>query len=71
MQASNKRKIVAVVLGLALVVALGAFVISGDSGDPSIPDGSVALVEEAPDGAITQEEFDAEPAPGSLQPSTA
>ena len=58
MQASNKRKIVAVVLGLALVVALGAFVISGDSGDPSIPDGSVALVEEAPDGAITQEEFD-------------
>ncbi len=59
MQASGKRKIVAVVLGLALVVALGAFVISGDSGDPSIPDGAVAIVEDAPDGTITQEEFDA------------
>ncbi|MGI9020529.1 MAG: peptidyl-prolyl cis-trans isomerase, partial [Solirubrobacterales bacterium] len=59
MQASGKRKIVAVVLGLALVVALGAFVITGDAGDPSIPEGSVATVEEAPDGAITQEEFDA------------
>jgi len=58
-QASGKRKIVAVVLGLALVVALGAFVISGDSGDPSIPDGAVAIVEDAPDGTITQDEYEA------------
>lgn len=57
MQASGKRKIVAVVLGLALVVALGAFIFS-DPGDPSIPDGAVAVVEDAPDGAITQEEYD-------------
>jgi parvulin-like peptidyl-prolyl isomerase len=56
-QASGKRKIVAVVLGLALVVALGAFVAS-DPGDPSIPDGAVAVVEDAPDGTITDEEFD-------------
>ena len=57
MQASSKRKIVAIVLALALVVALGAFIAS-DPGDPSIPDGAVALVEEAPDGTITEEEFD-------------
>jgi foldase protein PrsA len=48
---------VAIVLAAALVVALGAFVISGDSGDPSLPEGDVALVEDAPDGAITEEEF--------------
>jgi parvulin-like peptidyl-prolyl isomerase len=57
-QPSGKRKLAAVVLGIALVVALGAFVIGGDPGDPSIPEGDVALVEDVEDGAITQEEFD-------------
>jgi parvulin-like peptidyl-prolyl isomerase len=46
-----------VVLGVALVVSLGAFAISGDIGEPSLPDGDVAIVDGAPDGGITEEEF--------------
>jgi parvulin-like peptidyl-prolyl isomerase len=56
-QRSSKRTIVAIVLGVALVVALGAFAISGDIGEPEVPDGDVAIVEDAPDGGITDEEF--------------
>jgi foldase protein PrsA len=56
-QRSSKRTVVAVVLGVALVVSLGAFAISGDIGEPSLPDGDVAIVDGAPDGGITEEEF--------------
>lgn len=57
MQPSGKRKIAAVVLALGLVVAFGAFLAS-DPGEPEIPDDAVAVVEDAPDGTITDEEFD-------------
>ena len=58
MPAGVKRKrLVALILGVALVVTFGAFVVSGDIGEPSIPDGAVAVVEDAPDGTITDEEF--------------
>lgn len=56
MRPSGKRRLVALVLGLALIVAFGAFLFS-DPGDPSIPGGAVAIVEDAPDGEITDEEF--------------
>ncbi len=56
MRPSGKRKLVALVLGLALVIAFGAFLFS-DPGDPSVPEGAVAIVEDAPDGEITDEEF--------------
>jgi foldase protein PrsA len=51
--------VIAGVLG-ALFIAL--FVIVGLAqgiGDPSVPSGDVAVVEDAPDGNVTQEEFDA------------
>jgi len=57
-QRQEKRKrLVALVLGVALVVAFGAFVISGDIGDPSIPDGDVAYVDGAPEPGVGEEEF--------------
>jgi foldase protein PrsA len=55
----DSRRLAALVLGVALVVTLGAFVVAGDVGDPSIPEGEVAIVEDAPEGAVTQEEFEA------------
>jgi foldase protein PrsA len=55
----KRKRLVALILGVALVVAFGAFAISGDIGDPSVPDGAVAIVEDAPDGTITDEEFQA------------
>ena len=51
------KRLIALALGAALVIALGAFAISGDLGDPDVPDGNVAVVENAPNGDITQEEY--------------
>jgi foldase protein PrsA len=42
-------------IALCGIVALA----QGGIGDPSVPSGDVALVEDAPDGNVTQEEFDA------------
>ena len=53
----QKKRLVALILGAALVVAFAAFALSGDLGDPSLGDGEVAVVEEAPDGTITEEEL--------------
>lgn len=53
----QKKRLVALVLGAALVVALGAFAISGDIGEPSLADDEVAVVEGAPDPVITDEEL--------------
>ena len=53
----QKKRLVALILGAALVVAFAAFAISGDIGDPSLSDGEVAVVEDAPDGTITEEEL--------------
>ncbi|MEO8092547.1 MAG: peptidyl-prolyl cis-trans isomerase [bacterium] len=55
--AEQKKRLVALVLGAALVVALGAFAIAGDIGEPSLADDEVAVVEGAPDPAITDEEL--------------
>jgi parvulin-like peptidyl-prolyl isomerase len=49
----QKKRLVALVLGVALVVALGAFAISGDIGESSLSDDEVAFVDGAPDGAVT------------------
>jgi parvulin-like peptidyl-prolyl isomerase len=53
------KRLVALVLGVALVITFGAFVVSGDIGAPSVPDDAVAVVEGAPEGTISTEEFDA------------
>ena len=53
------KRLIAIVLAVALVAVLAGFAISGDLGDPSIPDGDVAVVQDAPDGNISQEEFQA------------
>ena len=55
---SGKRKIVAVVLGAGARRRPRGVRDLRRPGAPSIPDGAVAIVEEAPDGTITQEEFD-------------
>ena len=55
----QKQRLVALVLGVALVVVFAAFVISGDVGDPSLGDGEVAVVQDAPDGTITEDELQA------------
>ena len=57
MQPSGRRKLAALVLGAALVVTFAGFAIAGDIGTPSVPGDAVAVVEEAPDGEITEEEF--------------
>ena len=57
MQPSGRRKLAALVLGAALVVTFAGFAIAGDIGAPSVPDDAVAVVEEAPDSEITEEEF--------------
>jgi parvulin-like peptidyl-prolyl isomerase len=54
----QRKRLIALVLGVALVVAFGAFAISGDIGEPSVPEGDVAVVQDAPDGNISQEEYD-------------
>ena len=54
----DRRVVAAVVLTGVLVVLLVVVAIAQGIGDPSVPSGAVALVEDAPDGEITTEEFD-------------
>ena len=51
------KRLVGLVLGLAVVLAVVTSAASGGLGDPDVPDDAVAVVEEAPDGTITDEEF--------------
>lgn len=53
------RKRLAVLAVGALLIALFVIVaVAQGLGDPSVPEGAVAVVEDAPDGTITQDEFD-------------
>jgi foldase protein PrsA len=55
----DRRIVIGGVLG-ALFIALFVIVaLAQGIGDPSVPSGDVAVVEDAPDGDVTQEEFDA------------
>jgi foldase protein PrsA len=54
----DRRIVVAVVLAALLVVLLVVVAIAQGIGDPSVPSGDVAVVEDAPDSHISQEEFD-------------
>jgi foldase protein PrsA len=51
------KRLAGLVLGLAVVLAVVASAASGGLGDPDVPDDAVAVVEEAPDGTVTEEEF--------------
>ncbi len=51
------KRLIALILGAALIIVLAAFAISGDLGEPSIPDGDVAVVQDAPDGNITMDQY--------------
>jgi foldase protein PrsA len=53
------KRLIVLVAGLALVGLLVALAIWGDLGDPGVSEDQVAVVEGAPEGEITQEEFDA------------
>jgi parvulin-like peptidyl-prolyl isomerase len=56
---SAGRKRIALVGFAVLVVALFAIVAAAQGlGEPSVPDDAIAVVEDAPDGTITKEEFD-------------
>ncbi|MEK6328505.1 MAG: peptidyl-prolyl cis-trans isomerase [Actinomycetota bacterium] len=57
-QRKDRRVVVALVLAALLVVLLVGVAIAQGIGNPSVPSGDVAVVEEAPDSEITQEEFD-------------
>jgi parvulin-like peptidyl-prolyl isomerase len=54
----DRRIVAAVVLAAFLVVFLVVVAIAQGIGDPSVPSGDVAVVEDAPDGHISTEEFD-------------
>ena len=54
----DRRVVAAMVLAAVLVVLLVVVAIAQGIGNPSVPSGAVALVEDAPDGEITTEEFD-------------
>jgi foldase protein PrsA len=53
------KRLVALILGVALVIVLAGFAVTGSIGNPSVSDGDVAVVDGAPDGEISQEAFDA------------
>ena len=54
----DRRVVAAMVLAAVLAVLLVVVAIAQGIGNPSVPSGAVALVEDAPDGEITTEEFD-------------
>jgi foldase protein PrsA len=56
---SNKRVVVAGVLAAFLVVFFVVVAIAQGIGNPSVPSGDVAVVEDAPDGHISTTEFQA------------
>jgi parvulin-like peptidyl-prolyl isomerase len=56
---SNKRIVAAGVLAAFLVVFFVVVAMAQGIGDPSVPSGDVAVVEDAPDGHISTEEFQA------------
>jgi parvulin-like peptidyl-prolyl isomerase len=56
---SNKRVVVAGVLAAFLIVFFVVVAIAQGIGNPSVPSGDVAVVEDAPDGHISTTEFDA------------
>jgi foldase protein PrsA len=55
----DRRIVAAVVLAALLVVLLVVVAVAQGIGNPSVPSGDVAVVEDAPDGHVTTEEFDA------------
>jgi foldase protein PrsA len=54
----DRRIVAAAVLAALLVVLLVVVAVAQGIGDPSVPSGDVAVVEDAPDGNISTEEFD-------------
>lgn len=62
----SRRKSGLVIFGVLFVVLFAWVAIAQGLGSPSVPDGDIAFVEEAPDGGISQEEYE-----GSLQQTAA
>jgi parvulin-like peptidyl-prolyl isomerase len=52
-----RKRLIALVLVVALVVALVIAATSSGLGDPSVPDGDIAVVSDVDNGTITPEEF--------------
>jgi len=55
---AERKRLVAVVLGAVLGVVLIVAIAFGDVGDPDVPEGSVAVIEEVDGGEVSQEDLD-------------
>ena len=55
---TGRRRLALAVFSVFLVAAFVWVAAAQGLGDPSVPEGDIAIVEEAPDGTITTEEFD-------------
>jgi foldase protein PrsA len=57
--APRSKRLIAILLGAFLVAFFAIWAIALGLSDPDVPSGDVAVVDDAPGGPITQEEFDA------------
>jgi foldase protein PrsA len=53
-----RKRLYALIFGVLFIVLFAVIGVSVGIGDPSVPDDAIAVVDDAPDGTITQEEFD-------------
>ena len=53
-----RKRLYALIFGVVFVVLFAVVAVSVGIGDPSVPDDAIAVVDDAPDGTITQEQFD-------------
>ncbi|MGH2990061.1 MAG: peptidyl-prolyl cis-trans isomerase, partial [Solirubrobacterales bacterium] len=58
MSGAGSKRLVAILLAAFLVAFFAIYAIAQGLSDPEVPSGDVAVVEDAPGGPITQEEFD-------------
>src|SRR6185436_16373394 len=54
----SPKRLGLIVFGALFIALFVVVAIAQGIGGPSVPDGAIAVVEDAPDGTITQEEFD-------------
>jgi foldase protein PrsA len=53
-----RRRLYALIFGVLFIVLFAVIGVSVGIGEPSVPSDAIAVVEDAPDGTITQEQFD-------------
>ena len=53
-----RKRLYALIFGVLFVVLFAVVGVAIGIGDPEVPDGAIAIVDDSPDGTITQEQFD-------------